>query len=1104
MSAHATPLLTRLTRHMHAISPSLPFSSARCSPRPARLFWCRVAMSDVASDDDGEFAYFLPSGIEIEDDAEEQTYQQQQQPFKQDNTQQHQSIVGSSSYHPSSSDALPPVVDDSYSFVGSHLSGGWQSQSHTAGGVGGSLTNGANTQQQSQVAMLAAMQRENARQIHQQHHHQPHTSYSTTRDSDANALLAALYGPNSSSHYTSANTGYNSASLAPSHQSSSSSFSSSLTPLASSPPPVDSTAASGGYNAQQLQFFQQLQLYQQQLQYQQQSSSHAAVGVGGSSHYTKAPPGLSYDGLDEKPINNNKTFPMADLNAPDRSRRRPLPHHSHTNVTIMNRPPNEERETALTQPKTTVVTTGGAAGTAPSVLPSSSWGSGHTGASTASPYDSSHSHKSSYVKHIPASVVASSKTEKWPSLRAATVKPTNNTTATNNEEKTPDKKKTSGVAITSATSKTSAAHGKSSIPPKRIGPPAATIRHIESEAPVPLTATEMAGLNAHLRKAASHLTSDKSLVEGPSAPIPSIPPPAAAAATLLLPKRTHRHDHPKFQPGPKALPNDNVFDFLGEADPDEIVEEDARTNKRAGKKAPKQEKKTDEEQTSTNDEDQDDDEEEEDEDEDDDGEDDEVAKDTSSDVDEEADDDDVDDEDEDEEDEDEAELVDEDDTDQEGVGVHNADDASSSSSSASSPRVSPPISPTTGLPVAPILRSPTASSTAPSHSRRVSFQQPQSKKQSAAAKVKEQPQAAAAAPASTPDDDAANAAIESVTGLRKRGKKDKKIANKPAPIAQTAAAKESDEEEEEESLIDTPEVTPSNAKMTGLPVFLSFLSALMSQYVASCSRSLSSRSFHLASHWVGVLMNFLWSLVCAVARLHRHAANVISTDHQMAFCFTFLYLFPYLVHHMMYWAPPWAAPCLWYAFLMQVFCSTQGSPVLVGLFRILLPLLFLTEGVSHHTFLLELNGAERLVIAFVLSSFKTQEYYRPMFLFALALQIITSLFYGNHVLTQWSLLIVSLLVIHERHPSSGLTSSNPAFTPSKGKQLSSSLSAAIANEPMLTEATNHPTQPAASAPPPANSSWMGNMFGGGGMTGAFNRRTRAKASVQKARRTGRF
>lgn len=154
-----------------------------------------------------------------------------------------------------------------------------------------------------------------------------------------------------------------------------------------------------------------------------------------------------------------------------------------------------------------------------------------------------------------------------------------------------------------------------------------------------------------------------------------------------------------------------------------------------------------------------------------------------------------------------------------------------------------------------------------------------------------------------------------------------------------------------------------------------------------------------------------------------------------------------------------AAPCLWYAFLMQVFCtqSNSSSPLLVSLFRVLLPLLFLTGGgtfafrsqfpcwaslvrclpaVSHHSLLLELNGAERLSVALVLSSFKTQEYYRPAFLLSLSLTVLVALTYGaravhcrcdagsfacwlgllgiagSSVLVQWCIFVAALLVIH--------------------------------------------------------------------------------------------
>ena len=51
-----------------------------------------------------------------------------------------------------------------------------------------------------------------------------------------------------------------------------------------------------------------------------------------------------------------------------------------------------------------------------------------------------------------------------------------------------------------------------------------------------------------------------------------------------------------------------------------------------------------------------------------------------------------------------------------------------------------------------------------------------------------------------------------------------------------------------------------------------------------------------------------------------------------------------------------APVCLWYAFLIQLFCL-QGRPSMVSASRRVLPLLFVLEGVSHHSFLLDLNGA---------------------------------------------------------------------------------------------------------------------------------------------------
>ncbi|RLN48430.1 hypothetical protein BBJ28_00000072 [Nothophytophthora sp. Chile5] len=91
-------------------------------------------------------------------------------------------------------------------------------------------------------------------------------------------------------------------------------------------------------------------------------------------------------------------------------------------------------------------------------------------------------------------------------------------------------------------------------------------------------------------------------------------------------------------------------------------------------------------------------------------------------------------------------------------------------------------------------------------------------------------------------------------------------------------------------------------------------------------------------------------------RVHRVAFRAILTHRHIGFCFAFLYAFPFLVQYVFPWAPPWAPVCLWYAFLVQLFC-TNGPTAMVTTFRVILPLVFLVEGISHHSFLLDLNGA---------------------------------------------------------------------------------------------------------------------------------------------------
>ena len=88
--------------------------------------------------------------------------------------------------------------------------------------------------------------------------------------------------------------------------------------------------------------------------------------------------------------------------------------------------------------------------------------------------------------------------------------------------------------------------------------------------------------------------------------------------------------------------------------------------------------------------------------------------------------------------------------------------------------------------------------------------------------------------------------------------------------------------------------------------------------------------------------------------------SALCLDNHIWFAFAFLYAFPHVVALVIPWAPPWAPICLWYAFLVELF-ATQGPTAVVVTARVVLPLLFLLEGLSHHSFLLDLTGAYGVV-----------------------------------------------------------------------------------------------------------------------------------------------
>ncbi|OWZ02570.1 hypothetical protein PHMEG_00025845 [Phytophthora megakarya] len=180
-------------------------------------------------------------------------------------------------------------------------------------------------------------------------------------------------------------------------------------------------------------------------------------------------------------------------------------------------------------------------------------------------------------------------------------------------------------------------------------------------------------------------------------------------------------------------------------------------------------------------------------------------------------------------------------------------------------------------------------------------------------------------------------------------------------------------------------------------------------------KGLLATTFSYAESVLAVVFSVVLLLSLHVAswfiRIHRVSFRAILTHRHIGFCFAFLYGFPFLVQYVFPWAPPWAPVCLWYAFLVQLFC-TNGSTAMVTTFRVILPLVFLVEGISHHSFLLDLNGAELLLASFIISAVKTSNLCSPIFLLSLATQCLLAVFLGSELLVQWLQLALALYSLH--------------------------------------------------------------------------------------------
>ncbi|CAM9885965.1 unnamed protein product [Scytosiphon promiscuus] len=166
-----------------------------------------------------------------------------------------------------------------------------------------------------------------------------------------------------------------------------------------------------------------------------------------------------------------------------------------------------------------------------------------------------------------------------------------------------------------------------------------------------------------------------------------------------------------------------------------------------------------------------------------------------------------------------------------------------------------------------------------------------------------------------------------------------------------------------------------------------------------------------------LMMSTSWLFVLGL-RLHSLAVKEVTGSVHVAVCFLFPYCFQYLVAAIDEWAPHWLPSCLWYSFLMQMFCTPSHqckhsmSSHLVPALRALLPVAFLCEVPSGRSYLLALGGSELLLLSFTLAAVRLRCVFSPIFLLCWASQVFALATCGSTASLQYGQVLVSLASLH--------------------------------------------------------------------------------------------
>ena len=178
----------------------------------------------------------------------------------------------------------------------------------------------------------------------------------------------------------------------------------------------------------------------------------------------------------------------------------------------------------------------------------------------------------------------------------------------------------------------------------------------------------------------------------------------------------------------------------------------------------------------------------------------------------------------------------------------------------------------------------------------------------------------------------------------------------------------------------------------------------------------SSRLLETAFSMLGVMLSF-WliigiRLIDMVWTIHTAIGKTCAKHSRFGLAYAYIYFFPFVVSYSIPWAPPWGPVCLWYAFLVQLFWPSKAD-IKNGNYNMylkwLLPIAFLMEGVSHRSFLLDFTGSQRLLVAFVISSFHSPYDMKNMlFILSFAVQILLASYMDHLLIMQWIQFVIGV------------------------------------------------------------------------------------------------